>query len=266
MRINKFLSESGAASRREGDTAIRDGRVTINGRPAVLGDSVEPKDTVRLDGQVVRSDGQKHYLLFNKPVGIITTTDSRSRDNIMEAISQAGWPVAEKRVFPIGRLDVASNGLILLTNDSEVGELLLRKEGGHEKEYLVTVDQPVSVQAVRTWERGMDILGQRTLPAKVRVLKPDHFSITLVQGLNRQIRRMCEAFGYRIVSLKRVRIMNLHLDRLRSGQYRELTRREIRELRQAIGLETDRRERPVRRPPARPTRTTRRPATKKPRR
>jgi len=235
-RINKFLSEAGATSRRGGDAAVEAGRVTIDGRKAVLGDLVEPTQVIKLDGKVVAPRSTLWYVLFNKPIGIITTTDPASHDNILDAIQKAGWPLAEKRIFPVGRLDVASGGIILMTNDSEVGERMLRKEGKHEKEYLVTIDRPLGKDAMDAWEKGMMILGQKTLPAVVRKLKPDHFSITIVQGLNRQIRRMCEAFGYQVKVLKRVRIMNLHIDELQPGQYRELSPDEIRELRERVGL------------------------------
>jgi len=239
IRINKYLSEAGVTSRRGGDVVVEEGRVTIGGRVAKLGDVVEEGQKVTLNGKVVEPRTEKYYLLFNKPVGVITTTDPSARDNIMEAVEAAGWPVKEKRVFPIGRLDVASSGIILITNDSELGERMLRKEGLNEKEYLVTVDQPVMTKHVAAWEKGVEILDhQMTLPAKVRMLKDDHFSITIVQGLNRQIRRMCEGFGYQVLSLKRVRIMNLHLDKLLPGQYRELHPTEVAKLRAAVGLAT----------------------------
>jgi 23S rRNA pseudouridine2604 synthase len=239
IRINKYLSEAGVTSRRGGDAAVEEGRVTINGRVAKLGDVVEEGQAVTLNGKPVAPGDEKYYLLFNKPVGVITTTDPESRDNIMEAVAAAGWPVKEKRIFPIGRLDVASTGIILLTNDSELGERMLRKEGRHEKEYLVTVDKPVLPRHVAAWERGVEILDhQMTLPAKVRLIKPEHFSITIVQGLNRQIRRMCEGFGYKVLSLKRVRIMTLHLDQLLPGQFRELHPTEVAKLRAAVGLAT----------------------------
>lgn len=236
IRINKYLAESGATSRRGGDAMVEAGRVTVDGRKALMGEQVEAGSVVMLDGKVIAPSGEKYYLLFNKPVGIITTTDPASRDNIMDALVNAGWPLKEKRVFPIGRLDVASSGLILITNDSEVGERMLRKEGGHEKEYLVTINKPLGSDAITAWTEGMEILGQKTLPAVVRKLKPDHFSITIVQGLNRQIRRMCEAFHYEVVSLKRVRILHLHLDTLEPGKYREMTKSEIDRLRGDVGL------------------------------
>jgi 23S rRNA pseudouridine2604 synthase len=246
VRINKYLSEAGLTSRRGGDAVVEEERVTIDGRVAKLGDVVEEGQVVTLNGQVVGPRAEKYYLLFNKPVGVITTTDPEARDNIMEAVEAAGWPVKEKRVFPIGRLDVASSGIILITNDSELGERMLRKEGQHEKEYLVTVDKPVSAKHVAAWEHGVEILDhQMTLPAKVRLIKPDHFSITIVQGLNRQIRRMCEGFGYEVLSLKRVRIMSLHLDQLLPGQFRELHPNEVAKLRLAVGLATP----PVHLPP-----------------
>jgi 23S rRNA pseudouridine2604 synthase len=237
MRINKFLSEAGAASRRGADVLIEAGEVTIDGRPARLGDTVEPGQVVCLKGRVVPPREKFSYLLFNKPVGVITTTDRRYRDNILEALEKAGWPLAEERVFPVGRLDVASSGLILFTNDSAVADRILRSAGRHEKEYLVTVDKPLTPAAVRAMERGIRIMGQMTLPAKVRQLKEDHFSIAIVQGMNRQIRRMCTALGYEVKTLKRVRIMHLHLDKLQQGEYRSLTDGEIAELRRAVGLD-----------------------------
>jgi 23S rRNA pseudouridine2604 synthase len=216
---------------------IEQGKVTIDGVRAELGSVVEPGAEVKLDGKIIRPQSRKYYLLFNKPIGVITTTDRRSHDNILEAIERAGWPLAQRRVVPVGRLDVASGGLILLTSDTDAADLLLRAEGQHEKEYLVTVDKPLTKQAIKAWTEGVEILGRRTLPAKVRQLKDDHFSITIVQGMNRQIRRMCEALGYEVKVLKRVRIMNLHLDRLKPGEYRELTPAEVKDLRRAVGLD-----------------------------
>jgi len=236
-RINKYLSEAGVCSRREADSLVSGGKVTIDGQAAELGSTVEQGQEVQVSGKIIRPRTEKYYLLFNKPVGVIVTTDRRSRDNILEALERAGWPLAEKRVVPVGRLDVASGGLIMLTSDTDAAEKLLRAEGEHEKEYLVTVDKPLTREAVKAWTEGMMILGRKTLPAKVRQLKDDHFSITLVQGMNRQIRRMCEAFGYEVKVLKRVRIMHLHLDRMKPGEYRELTEQEVRELRREVGVE-----------------------------
>lgn len=236
IRINKFLSEAGVASRRGADALVEEGKVKIGGKAASLGSVVEPGQEVTLDGKVVVPKAEKYYLLFNKPVGVITTTDRRSRDNILEAIERAGWPLAEKRVVPVGRLDVASSGLILMTSDTDAADRLLRAEGKHEKEYLVTVDRPLTPAAIRAWEQGIEILGRKTLPAKVRRIKDDHFSITIVQGMNRQIRRMCEALGYEVKSLRRVRIMGLHLDKLKPGEYRELTPQEVADLRRAVGV------------------------------
>jgi 23S rRNA pseudouridine2604 synthase len=235
-RINKYLSEAGVTSRRGGDAAVEAGRVTIDGRAAVLGDTVEPGQRVELDGKLVRPRTEKWYVLFHKPIGVITTTDPAAHDTILDAIVRAGWPLTEKRVFPVGRLDVASSGLLLLTNDSEVGERMLRKEGGHEKEYVVTLDRHPTEEAVLAWREGMEILGQTTLPAKVRKLGQGRVSITLVQGLNRQVRRMCEAFGYEVRALQRVRIMHMHLGSLRPGELRELSPSEVRELRKRVGL------------------------------
>jgi 23S rRNA pseudouridine2604 synthase len=240
MRLNKFLSEAGVCSRREADALIEQGLVKVDGVVAALGTPVSAGQKVELRGRAVKPPHRKYYLLFNKPVGVITTTDANSRDNIMEAIRAAGWPLDQRRVVPVGRLDVASGGLILLTSDTDAADRMLRAEGEHEKEYLVTVDRTLTERDAQALRDGVVIMGRKTLPAKVRQLKDDHFSITLVQGMNRQIRRMCEALGYEVVSLKRVRIMHLHIDKMQPGEYRELTPAEVKELRIAVGLESPR--------------------------
>lgn len=225
MRINKFISESGFCSRRQADRLIENGSVTINGTRANLGDQVQPGDAVKVDGVPVGSARKKTvYLAFNKPVGIICTSDPNAHDNIIDAV---GYP---ERIFHIGRLDVASSGLILLTNDGNIVNRILRSEHGHEKEYVVRVDKPLTDQALDRLRNGIVILDRKTKPARVKQTAEDVFRITLTEGRNRQIRRMCEALGYHVRGLKRVRIMHIKLGSLKEGTYRLLTDKETTEL------------------------------------
>ncbi|MES2884458.1 MAG: pseudouridine synthase [Pseudomonadota bacterium] len=218
MRLNKYLSEKGLCSRREADAWIGSGRVEVNRRIALLGTPVEDGDEVRVDGRVVSERQQPHVTIaFNKPVGVTCTTEARVRDNIIDFIGH------EQRIFPIGRLDKDSEGLILLTSDGDIVNALLRAEHGHEKEYLVTVDRPVSDGFLRSMERGVEILDTRTLPCKAWATGPQSFRIVLTQGLNRQIRRMCEHFGYEVVALRRTRFVNIELGNLQLGYWRDLT-------------------------------------------
>ena len=218
MRLNKYLSEKGLCSRREADAWIGSGRVEVNRRIALLGTPVEDGDEVRVDGRVVSARQQAHVTIaFNKPVGVTCTTEARVRDNIIDFIGH------EQRIFPIGRLDKDSEGLILLTSDGDIVNALLRAEHGHEKEYLVTVDRPVSDGFLASMQRGVNILDTRTLPCKAWRTGPHGFRIVLTQGLNRQIRRMCEHFGYEVVALKRTRFVNIELGDLQLGYWRDLT-------------------------------------------
>jgi len=226
VRLNKFLSESGACSRREADELISEGRVTVNGKPAVLGTQVHDGDDVRLDGDRVgpaRKKVKPVYIALNKPVGITCTTERHVAGNIVDFVNHS------ERVFPIGRLDKDSEGLILLTNDGDIVNEVLRAEHNHEKEYVVAVDRPLTDDFVHQMASGVRLedLGQTTKPCKVRKLGPKVFAITLMQGLNRQIRRMCEAFDYQVEGLQRVRIMHIKLGQLPLGRWRNLSEQEI---------------------------------------
>lgn len=217
MRINKFLSEAGITSRRGADKWIEAGRVIINGHPAELGSKVEDDDVVEVDGKPVSVEEQLVYLMLNKPVGITSTTERHVVGNVVDFVNH---PL---RIFHIGRLDKDSDGLLLLTNDGDIVNEILREEHGHEKEYIVTVDRPITDQFVYDMEHGVPILDTVTKPCKVEKLGVRKFNITLTQGLNRQIRRMCSALGFNVVSLRRTRIMNLTLGNLPTGQWRDLT-------------------------------------------
>ena len=216
MRLNKFISESGACSRREADKWIEAGRVTCNGSSAVLGTQVHEGDDVRVDGQPLRPKKPRVYLALNKPVGIICTTEPEVAGNIIELV---GYP---ERIFPIGRLDKESEGLILLTNDGDIVNEILRAENDHEKEYLVTVERPVTDLALDMLAGGVKIMGALTRPCRVARVTPTTFRIILTQGLNRQIRRMCSALGYRVLRLQRLRIINIVLGELAPGDWRAL--------------------------------------------
>jgi len=225
MRLNKYISETGACSRREADAWIAAGRVRVNGVAATLGTQVGEGDRVEVDGRPIagrRSD--MVYIALNKPVGITCTTERHIPGNIVDYVNHP------QRIFPIGRLDKDSEGLILLTNDGDIVNEVLREEHGHEKEYVVTVDRPVTDEFLYGMAHGVDILGTRTKPCKVRRLSRNVFGIILTQGLNRQIRRMCAAFDYQVRRLQRVRIVNVRLEGIAPGQWRELTREELRGL------------------------------------
>lgn len=224
-RLNKFLSEAGFCSRREADRLIDAGRVTINGSVPEKGTKVSSDDIVAVDGNTIENQTEKRvYLAFNKPVGIVCTTDTRvEKDNIIDFIN---YP---KRIFPIGRLDKPSEGLILLTDDGDIVNKILRASNNHEKEYIVTVDKPISQTFIERMSGGVPILDTVTRKCKVQKLGKYEFKIILTQGLNRQIRRMCEYLDYEVRSLKRVRIMNITLD-TPVGEYRELSEQEMTEL------------------------------------
>ena len=224
-RINKYLSEAGYCSRRAADKLIEDGRVTINGEVPLMGTKIVEGDVVKVVGKsVVKKDEKAVYLVLNKPRGIVCTTDTRvEKDNIIDFLN---YP---KRIFPIGRLDKASEGLILMTNDGDIVNKILRARNNHEKEYIVQVNKPIDNDFIKKMSQGVPILDTVTRPCKVEQLSRVRFKIILTQGLNRQIRRMCEYLGYHVQQLKRVRIMNIHLD-LPNGKYREMTKEEFREL------------------------------------
>ncbi|ASS94207.1 MULTISPECIES: 23S rRNA pseudouridine(2604) synthase RluF [Bacillaceae] len=224
MRINKYISESGITSRRGADKWIAEGRVTINGTVAELGSQAEPGDDVRVDGKPIKVEQQNVYIALNKPIGITSTTEKHIKGNIVDFVNH---PL---RIFHIGRLDKDSSGLILLTNDGDIVNEILRAENKHEKEYIVTVDKPLTASFIKDMSSGVEILDTKTLPCKVEQLTKYTFNITLMQGLNRQIRRMCSALGYEVRDLHRIRIMNIHLDGLAIGQWRDLTEDELTEL------------------------------------
>ncbi|MBN7821058.1 23S rRNA pseudouridine(2604) synthase RluF [Bowmanella sp. Y26] len=232
IRLNKFISDSGYCSRREADKLIEQKRVTINGQIPELGTKVMPGDQVAVDGKGVGASAMdksdRTYIAYNKPVGVICTTERGVRGNIVDAIRH------RQRIFPIGRLDKDSEGLIFLTTDGDIVNKILRAGNEHEKEYVVTVNQPVSERFTRQMSQGVPILGTVTKPCKVKATGRFSFRIILTQGLNRQIRRMCEFLGYEVVSLKRVRIMNVELGNLRPGQWRDLSDSEMAEINQAI--------------------------------
>lgn len=229
-RLNKYISESGMCSRREADRYIEQGNVFINGRRAQVGDQVLPGDTVKVNGQVVepRDEEDLIFIVLNKPVGVVSTTDSAEKDNIVRFVGHS------ERIFPIGRLDKDSQGLIFLTSNGDLVNKILRAGNNHEKEYLVTVDKPVTREFVDGMSRGVPILGTVTKPCKVEQVSRFVFRITLVQGLNRQIRRMAEYFGYEVTRLERVRIMNVSLRGLPVGAWRDLTGQELATLFNAI--------------------------------
>ena len=221
MRLNKYISETGACSRREADKWIEAGRVSLNGQPATLGTQVADGDEVRIDGDLIGVKKQQVYIALNKPVGIICTTEAHIEDNIIDHVA---YP---ERIFPVGRLDRDSEGLILLTNNGDIVNEILRSENNHEKEYVVTVDRPITDLSLRMLAAGVKIMGEVTKPSKVTRVNALSFRIILTQGLNRQIRRMCSALGYKAQRLQRVRIMNIHLGNLRPGQWRHLTPAEL---------------------------------------
>lgn len=232
-RINKYLSECGYCSRRAGDKLIERGRVSINGQPAEVGSRVLPGDRVMVGTDLVSpSEDKRVYLAFHKPVGIVCTTDTRrEKNNIIDFI---GYPT---RIFPVGRLDKASEGLIFLTNDGDIVNRILRARNHHEKEYVVSVNKPITREFIEAMRAGVPILDTVTRPCRVRKEGPVTFRMILTQGLNRQIRRMCEALGYGVRTLKRVRIMHIDLD-VPAGKYRHFTRPELAEMHRMLADST----------------------------
>ena len=224
MRLNKYISETGVASRRQADAWIEAGRVTVNGAVAVLGTQVHDGDVVCVDGRPVGAAKQHVYIALNKPVGVTSTTDREIEGNIVDFVN---YP---ERIFPIGRLDKDSEGLILLTNNGDIVNEILRSENEHEKEYLVTVDRAATEIFLSGMASGVRILGAVTKPCKVKRVDARTFRIILTQGLNRQIRRMCSFYGYKVVRLQRVRIINITLGALKPGEWRELKPDEVRGL------------------------------------
>ena len=220
-RLNKYISETGICSRREADKLIEQGCVTFNGEVALMGTKVGPDDKVQINGKSLTAKKPAIYLAYNKPIGITCTTEKQVQGNIVAAIGH------EERIFPIGRLDKPSEGLIFLTNDGDIVNKILRAGNNHEKEYVVTVDKPVTAEFIRKMASGVPILDTVTQRCKVRQNSRFVFNITLTQGLNRQIRRMCEYLGYEVTRLKRIRIMNISTQGLASGQWRLLSEDEM---------------------------------------
>ena len=228
IRLNKYIASSGLCSRREADTLIESGKVTINGEIALQGTKVLEGDIVEVSGKKITPDDSMVYIAFNKPLGVTCTTDQRDPSNIIDYIGYS------ERIFPVGRLDKNSSGLILLTNDGSIVNKLLRAENGHEKEYVVTVNRPYDKNFLKSMESGVPVLGQLTLPCKLKPVNDKTFKIILRQGLNRQIRRMCEYLGYKVTRLKRIRFMNINLGDLESGKWRYLTAEEKKELLKSV--------------------------------
>ncbi|MCR5530422.1 MAG: pseudouridine synthase [Lachnospiraceae bacterium] len=230
IRINKYLSDAGVCSRREADRLIEDGAVTVDGQTATLGTRVLPGQKVLVRGKeaVLTKKDDKVVLAFHKPRGVECTSDRSNPDNIIDYIHY------NKRIYTVGRLDKNSSGLILLTNDGDLANRIAKAGEGHEKEYLVRVDKPVTAEFLHSMAHGVPVLGRKTAPCKVQQLGECFFRIVLIQGMNRQIRRMCEYLEYKVVALKRVRVMNILLGDLPSGKYREVTPKELEELKKML--------------------------------
>jgi len=221
IRINKFISDAGVCSRREADRLIRDGKVKINDTLASTGNQITSEDTVTINGERVSPSQAKIYIAFNKPYGVITTTDERRSNNVIDYVDVGA------RVYPIGRLDVHSTGLLLLTNDGSIVNKILKSKNKKEKEYLVTLNKPIQQKDLQKLRDGIILGDHKTLPARVKKMSAKKINIVLVQGINRQIRRMCEKLGYGVVELKRIRIGSIRLGDLSPGEWRNLTKREI---------------------------------------
>lgn len=231
MRLNKYLSDAGVCSRREADRLAEAGEILVNGKTALPGIQVETGDTVLVKGQKVVPEEEKVYLAFYKPRGIVCTAEKREKNNVIDYLS---YPV---RIYPVGRLDKDSEGLLLMTNDGAIVNGIMRARNRHEKEYQVEVNRPVTPEFLKQMAEGVPILDTVTRPCKIHQTSERGFTIVLTQGLNRQIRRMCEYFGFRVTKLKRVRIMNIRIDGLKKGEYRSLTQKELTELKKQIGEE-----------------------------
>lgn len=222
IRLNKFITESGYCSRREADTYIQQGRVTINGIDATVADGVNDGDIVEVDGERVGKKPKRHvYIMLNKPVGVTCTTDEKDKTNVIDFINY------KERIFPVGRLDKDSEGLLILTNNGDIVNKILRAGNNNPKEYIVTVDKLITNEFVSEMSTGVRILGVKTKPCKIIKRSPTSFTIFLTQGLNRQIRRMCQTLGYKVTTLKRVRVMNLTLGSLEMGRWRYFTEQEL---------------------------------------
>jgi 23S rRNA pseudouridine2604 synthase len=228
IRINKAISDSGYCSRRQADTLIEDGHVTINGETATLGDRVMPQDEIKVKGKPIVDNENLVYIALNKPVGITCTTDKRIPGNVVDFIDH------EERIFHVGRLDKPSEGLLLMTNDGDIVNKILRAGNRHEKEYIVKVNRPITADFLKRMRNGVPILDTVTKKCEVEQLSRYVFRIVLVQGLNRQIRRMCEYLGYDVQELKRTRIMNIELGKLETGAWRDLSKKELKDLKNAV--------------------------------
>lgn len=226
IRLNKYISQSGMCSRREADTFIDEGKVFINGKKALTGDQIFPGDKVMVNGQNIEPKDEERliFIALNKPIGIVSTTEESERSNIVDFINH---PI---RIFPIGRLDKASQGLIFLTNNGDLVNKILRAGNNHEKEYVVTVNRPITEDFINKMSTGVPILGVVTKKCKLEMISSNVFKITLIQGLNRQIRRMCEYFNYEVTKLERTRIMNVSLKNLPVGDWRDLDEKELKTL------------------------------------
>ncbi len=224
IRINKFIADSGYCSRREADKLIDQKKVKINGQTAIHGDKVSEKNTISIDGKTIKHRKTNIYIAFHKPFGTITTTDKKADNRILDYID------IKERIYPVGRLDVESSGLLLLTNDGSIVNKLLKSKHKTEKEYLVTVNKQLTDESLKRLAGGLKIDNQKTLPARVIKLSPNQFKIIIVQGLNRQIRRMCEALGYKVKILKRVKFAGIELNDLPRGKWRHLKPEEIKQL------------------------------------
>ncbi|MBD8346766.1 23S rRNA pseudouridine(2604) synthase RluF [Dysgonomonas sp. HGC4] len=220
-RLNKYISASGYCSRREADKYIESGNVTVNGKKATIGSRVLPGQKVKVNGELIENKVEPVYIAFNKPVGVVSSTNPLERDNIIEFIRH------EQRIFPIGRLDKDSQGLILLTNDGDIVNKILRAGNNHKKDYIVTVNRPITSDFITRMSQGVPILDRVTRRCEIEKINPYTFKISLIQGLNRQIRRMCEYFNYDVLKLERIQIMNIKLDKLGQGNWRNLTASEM---------------------------------------
>ncbi len=228
LRINKYLSSIGYCSRREADRLLEQGKIQVDGHTALVGERVTKEQNITVNGIPVGEKPREIVIAFNKPKGIVCTSSVKEKNNIVDYLH---FPT---RIYPVGRLDKDSTGLILLTNDGELTDRILRGKNNHEKEYLVTVQKPLRPEIVRAMEQGVPILDTMTRPCQIIQIDSHTFRIILTQGLNRQIRRMCEYFGYKVITLKRVRVMNIHLGELKEGTWREITGNELEELKNAL--------------------------------
>lgn len=228
INLNKYISSTGICSRREAEKLITSGQVTINGKPTQLGNRVFDGDEVKINGELLKAKPKTLYLAFNKPIGIVCTTDSKEKNNIIDFINHP------QRLFPIGRLDKPSEGLIFLTNDGDIVNKILRAGNNHQKEYFVTVDKQITDSFIKKMSNGIPILGTVTKKCSIEKISNYVFKIILTQGLNRQIRRMCEYLGFKVTKLKRTRIMNVNLGKLKVGEWRELTSEELSQINSKI--------------------------------